>query len=151
MEVTPTTQPAPTLSPGAQRNIEKGADAFGTAVGMGLDVMLVKAVAKGTIGPTTMKILGPIGGAWQMAGGATDYYNDAKCVSHPQNNRKWDDFLRLWGDGAEVLGGGALLVGGATLQPEIAVPGIVVGMIGSGLKLVGKLADDTPPNACQSK
>lgn len=151
MEVTPKSKPTgkPEIDPKLQRKIENGAEAFGTAVGMGIDGMMVRAIAKGAIGPTTLRVLGPIGGAWTMYGGATDYYKDAKCVSHPENTRKWDDFLRLWGDGAEILGGGALVVGAATLQPEIAVPGIVVGMVGSGLKLAGKLADDTSPNACQ--
>lgn len=151
MEVTrqPQTPPQTELDPKRQRKIEKGAEAVGDAVGMGIDGMMVRTIVKtGAVGPT-MRILGPIGGAYTMYGGATDFYKDAKCVSHPQNNRKWDDFLRLWGDGAEVLGGGALAVGAATLQPEIAVPGLVVGIIGSGLKLVGKLADDTPRNACQ--
>lgn len=141
-------EPAAELDPSLVRKIEKGADAFGTAIGLGFDALTIKWINSGKLSGKAGKIMGGVGGVFSVAGGIQDGYKDVKCWSHPENTRKWDDAVRIAGDATQVASGGILL---ASIKkgPKAMLTGVITGMAASVVKLAGKLADDLPSNACQ--
>lgn len=159
MEATPTA-PTPTapqapaaaeeaqLDPSVIRKIEKGAEAVGTAIGLGFDVLSIKWIKSGKLNGKAGKIMGGIGGAFSILGGVSDGYKDIKCWKHPDNNRKIDDVARIAGDATQVAAGG-IMMASIKKGPKALLTGVITGMAASALKLAGNLADDLPSNACQ--
>lgn len=138
----------PEVDPSLVRKIEKGAEAFGTAIGLGFDALTINWIKKGKLDGKAGKLMGGIGGAFSIYGGVSEGIKDVKCWSHPDNKRKWDDAVRIAGDATQVASGG-ILMASIKKGPKAMLTGVVTGMAASVVKLVGKLGDDLPSNACQ--